>query len=63
MDNIPKEIIITLDLDKEVEDNMGMLYLYYKSFIELSCIKQFLVSSNAFTLLKESLYNFINLFF
>ena len=61
--NIPKEITITLNLDKEVEDNINMLYLYYKSFIELSSVKEFLVSRNAFALLRESLYNFINLSF
>ena len=63
MDNTPKETIIILDLDKEVEDNIGILYLYYKSLIELSHIKQFLISSNAFTLLRENLHNFINLSF
>jgi len=30
---------MTLDLDKEVEDNIGILYLYYKSLIKLSRVK------------------------
>jgi len=61
--NAPKEITITLNLDEEVEDNINMLYPYYKSLIELFSIKEFLVSRNAFALLRESLYNFINLSF
>jgi hypothetical protein len=61
--NAPKEITITPNLDKEVKDNINILYLYYKSLIELSSIKEFLVSRNAFALLRESLYNFINLSF
>ena len=58
--NTPEETTMTLNLDKEVEDNINILYPYYKSLTELSSVKEFLVSSNAFTLLRESLYNFIN---
>ena len=54
---------MTPNLDKEIKDNINILYPYYKSLIELSSVKEFLVSRNAFTLLRESLYNFINLSF
>jgi len=61
--NVPKETTITPNPDKEVEDNIDILYPYYKSLIELSNVKEFLVSKNAFALLRESLHNFINLSF
>ena len=61
--NAPKEIAITPNPDEEVKDDINILYLYYKSLIELSSVKEFLVSRNAFALLRESLYNFINPFF
>jgi len=60
LDNAPEETTMTPNPDEEVEDDIDMLHPYYESLTELSSVKEFLVSGNAFALLRESLHNFIN---
>ena len=60
LDNTPEETTMTPNPDEEVEDDIDMLHPYYESLTELSSVKEFLVSGNAFALLRESLHNFIN---
>lgn len=58
--NTPEEAQMTPNSDEEVEDDIDVLHPYYKSLTELSCVKQFLVSGNAFTFLREGLHDFVN---
>ena len=58
--NAPEETTMAPSWDEEVVDDIDMLYPYYESLTELSRVKQFLVSGNAFAILRESLRDFIN---